>query len=86
MKLDKQKTRKRFPKLKNDALFLLIFGMGLIATAIAEYVTSIPYTNWGGKWAWVYRWAVETFGTNGSVYLWLAFGTLCICKAFMNSE
>ncbi len=50
--------------------------------AIVDYIS--PPGIHSGRGAWLSNWAIELFGTYGTVYLWLAVGTFMIAKVLMD--
>lgn len=71
--------KKWYSELSDTRRFVLACGIGSYVAAIGDYL-SVPRTH-SGRWAWLLNWAIDVFGTYGTVYLWLALGTFMIAKA-----
>ena len=78
------RCNKRFSELSDTRRFVLAIAIGTYTMAIADYFS--PPVIRSGRGAWLSNWAIELFGTYGTVYLWLAVGTFMIARAIMGNK
>ena len=79
-----ENIRERINGLSKRILFGFSTGIAIYALAANEYFA--PTNTHSGRWAWLFNWATEIFGTNGSMYLYIAIGTLLIAFTLMDNK
>ena len=79
-----EKIKERINGLSKRNLFCYSAGAITYLLAANEYFS--PTNIHSRRWVWLFNWATETFGKNGSVYMYIAIGTLLIAYTFMDNN
>jgi type IV secretory pathway TrbL component len=79
-----KKIKEHINELSKRNFFVLSVGIATYGLAIKEYFS--PTIAHSKRWAWLFNWATEMFGVNGSMYIYIVIGTLSIVYALIDNK
>ena len=69
------------PKYKRNVW--IVIGLMFLSLAVSDFFSGIPESHLTGRWSWLYRGIVESFGPDGVVAFEALFGLIFIARAYI---